>query len=118
MSSDSKKGTLKYCCKDYVVYKKDYFREHYALEVMLLTGHEISAELRQQLIKLLRKSCVKRKVNYSFNGYYNGDPVVDVAECPNCGHEFEFDTPEWEANYCPACGQALDWEVEEAPEDE
>lgn len=44
--------------------------------------------------------------------------MVDVAECPNCGHEFEFDTPEWEANYCPACGQALDWEVEEAPEDE
>lgn len=148
-----KKGTLKYSCKDYVVYKKDYFREHYAQEVNVLTGHKISAELRQQedeinfyfdedgvahkyddtydiiihcddenhqekLIKLIRKSCVKRKVNYSFDGYYNGDPVVDMAECPNCEHEFEFDTPEWEANYCPACGQALDWEVEEAPEDE
>lgn len=103
-------GLILYFDEDGVAHKYD--------DTYDITIHCDDENHQEKLLKLLRKYCVKRKVNYSFDGYYNGDPVVDTAECPNCEHEFEFDTPEWEANYCPACGQALDWEVEEAPEDE
>lgn len=32
------KGTLKYSCKDYVVYKKDWFRSHYGAEINIMFG--------------------------------------------------------------------------------
>lgn len=50
--------------------------------------------------------------NYEGDGYDgNGKIVYDTAYCPNCEHEFEvdYDTPD----YCPNCGQALDWSGED-----
>lgn len=32
------KGTLKYSCKDYVVYKKDWLRSHYGAEIDIMFG--------------------------------------------------------------------------------
>ena len=32
------KGTLKYSCKDYVVYKKDWLRDHYGAEIDIMFG--------------------------------------------------------------------------------
>ena len=32
------KGTLKFSCKDYVVYKKDWFRSHYGAEIDIMCG--------------------------------------------------------------------------------
>lgn len=32
--------------------------------------------------------------------------VTDEYCCPNCGEPF-FDR--WESNYCPGCGQKIDW---------
>lgn len=38
------------------------------------------------------------------------DEYCDVAYCPNCGKfEFEDGTTTWMYNYCPECGQKLDW---------
>lgn len=39
---------------------------------------------------------------------YEGD--YDYAKCPVCGHDdFEYGVNNWGCNYCPKCGQALDW---------
>ena len=36
--------------------------------------------------------------------------VTDERYCPNCNEAF-FDS--WQHNYCPVCGQSLDWSDEE-----
>ena len=41
-----------------------------------------------------------------------GNDVYVSAYCPICKHEFEIGQDDW-MNYCPKCGQKLDWsEVE------
>lgn len=56
---------------------------------------------------------IPKEVRYSYDGYYNGEPVVDMAECPNCERYFEFGDGNRESSFCPKCGQALKWEVAE-----
>lgn len=51
----------------------------------------------------------KSNVNYISTGDSDGHPVYDEAECPSCGKLFEEDTENWECNFCPDCGEQLDW---------
>lgn len=45
-------------------------------------------------------------LNYISDGYADGYPVYDTAECPNCGRLFEvYDEEHYK--YCPDCGQRL-----------
>ncbi len=59
------------------------------------------------------KSQKPKTVLYSGDGYADGEMVYDMAECPNCGREFEDGDETWNCNFCPDCGQALNWESEE-----
>jgi len=52
-------------------------------------------------------------VIYSGDGYYDGELVYDLAECPECGYEYEEGDKDWGLPFCPKCGQALEWEVED-----
>lgn len=53
---------------------------------------------------------IPKKPDYEGNGYDdNGNLVYDTAYCPNCRHEFEVDYDA--TDYCPTCGQAIDWEA-------
>lgn len=54
-----------------------------------------------------------REVLYSGDGYADGKMVYDMAECPNCGREFEDGDETWNCNFCPDCGQALEWEKDD-----
>lgn len=49
------------------------------------------------------------------DGDYNGEPVYDMYECPNCGVAGEV---EYRDNYCQHCGQRLDWSDFEGRADE
>ena len=53
-----------------------------------------------------------KTVLYSGDGYADGYMVYDMAECPNCGRKFEYGDETWSCNFCPDCGQALNWESE------
>ncbi len=77
---------------------------------------ECAAEHRQLAewlteLKEMRRKPEPRLVNYESDGDADGYPVYDYARCPNCDHWFEDSDDSWEANYCPYCGQALEWEV-------
>ena len=53
---------------------------------------------------------IPRKPEYYGDGYSDGKLVYDYAKCPVCGRDdFEYDINNWGCNYCPDCGQALDW---------
>lgn len=54
-----------------------------------------------------------KKLDYEGDGYADGELVYDTAICRSCGKVFEVDYDE-HANYCPNCGQALDWGDEDA----
>lgn len=64
-----------------------------------------------------REKQIAKKPYIWGDGYYNGELILDMYDCPNCekSYEIEFD----KYDYCPSCGQKIDWsEVDvEAKED-
>lgn len=50
-----------------------------------------------------------KEVTYQYDGYADGNPVCDVAACPNCDGEFDAGDLTWGADFCPTCGQHLKW---------
>lgn len=53
-----------------------------------------------------------KEVFYRGDGYYDGELVYEFAECPECDFEYEESDHIWGLPFCPKCGQALKWEVE------
>ena len=49
------------------------------------------------------------KLEYESDGCSEGEDIYDIAICPECGRRFEADYEE-HYEYCPSCGQKLDWE--------
>lgn len=43
------------------------------------------------------------------DGYSEGEMVYDMYDCPSCGEGYEINGEKY--NYCPNCGQALDWSI-------
>lgn len=52
-----------------------------------------------------------KKPDYEGDGYADGHLVYDTWICPCCGKHYEVDYDNY--NYCPDCGQKLDWSDEE-----
>lgn len=50
---------------------------------------------------------IPKKPIITNDGFFNGQPIYDTWGCPNCGKVNETDFEDYE--YCPICGQALDW---------
>jgi hypothetical protein len=75
--------------------------------------HYDSIETVNEACKIGREavlSKIKKKPTYEGDGYdENGALIYDTAYCPVCEHEFEYGVNDWESNFCPDCGQALDW---------
>lgn len=79
------------------------------------TRHKVSNAIKNEYTKInaLEKQ-IPQKPEYYGDGYSDGELVYDYAECPTCGKDdFEYDINDWGCNYCPNCGQALDWSEEE-----
>lgn len=60
----------------------------------------------QMAIEVLDKQIPKKPL-FEGDGYWNGELVYDTWVCPNCDAEFETETDKY--NYCPSCGQKIDW---------
>ena len=52
-----------------------------------------------------------KKPDYEGDGYADGHLVYDTWICPCCGKHYEVDYDNY--NYCPDCGQKVDWSDEE-----
>ncbi len=52
-----------------------------------------------------------KEPDYEGDGYSNGQLVYDTWVCPCCGQSYEVDYDDYE--YCPYCGQHIDWSDEE-----
>ena len=61
-------------------------------------------------IKAIEKQ-IPAEPHFEGDGYWNGELVYDTWVCPNCGTDYEVETDKY--NYCPECGQRIDWSEEE-----
>lgn len=59
------------------------------------------------LIAKIVKKEIPKKPYFESNGY----PVYDTWICPRCGTNYEVDYDKFD--YCPKCGQRIDWSDEE-----
>ena len=48
-----------------------------------------------------------------YDGYADGQPVIELWECSNCGYEHEGDNTTL-TNYCPNCGAKMESEDDNA----
>lgn len=53
----------------------------------------------------------KKTPVYEGDGYADGYMVYDTWVCTNCGTKYEVDYDDFD--FCPKCGQAIDWEESE-----
>lgn len=64
--------------------------------------HEVVTLNKKGIAKILSKA-QKRKIYYDRESY---------VCCPECGNSYNLNKiVSYRPNYCPDCGQALDWEV-------
>ena len=60
-------------------------------------------------VKALEKQIPKKPV-YEGDGYADGHLVYDTWICPLCEKRYEVDYDDYD--YCPDCGQKIDWSDE------
>ena len=65
------------------------------------------AEFKALAIEALEKQ-IPKSPDYEDDGYADGELIYDIWICPNCGRYYDVDFDDYE--YCPLCGQAIDWE--------
>lgn len=95
-------------------------RNKHISEAFLVENDTLEGELIAALdmgIKAIDRN-IAQKVLYISDGYFNGELVYDMAECPNCNNEFEDGYKNWRTPFCPNCGQALKWGNAENKEEE
>lgn len=71
--------------------------------------HLPPATPQEPILNKLKEKDEAKAVRYEGDGYADGAMVYDMAFCPNCEHEFEEDSENWECDFCPNCGQRLRW---------
>ena len=65
---------------------------------------------RKEALKLAIEALEKqipKKPDFEGDGYWDGELVYDTWICPCCEKKYEVDYEEYD--YCPNCGQNLDW---------
>ena len=68
---------------------------------LLISGQKVMTEQEAMLEKQIAKS-----PNIWGDGYSDEELVYDMYKCPNCEVSYEIDDTN---DYCPNCGQMLDW---------
>ena len=83
-------------------------------------GSELE-ETYDMAIKALNKQ-IPKPVFLEGDGYADGQPVYDIAVCPECGYviDDDYDQNVRYGRFCPCCGQAIKWpnEGEKLKDDE
>ena len=78
-------------------------------------GMSIVQDAQNAAIEALKKQAPKIP-NLTGDGYSDGEIVYDTWICPNCEQEYEIEYDHY--NFCPSCGQAIDWTHESEVQDE
>lgn len=73
----------------------------------------IESDIINEALKIVGNAVekqIKKRPNFKGDGYDEcGELIYDVWICPNCDTDYEVDYDHY--NYCPHCGQALNWSI-------
>lgn len=72
-------------------------------------NHKLEKDIKT--VQELIDKATPKKPTYVADGYSEGELVFDTWVCPNCDEDYEVDYHYYD--YCPNCGQAIDWSEEE-----
>ena len=70
--------------------------------------HASVDSLKELVDKATPKKPLLRK-----DGYDDGSEICDTWDCPNCGETYVIEDDTDKCNYCPNCGQRIDWSKDE-----
>ena len=74
--------------------------------------HELFGAIDFSRLMELKELNIAKAPDYEGDGVdKDGNIIYDTWICPNCGEKYEVDYDVYE--YCPKCGQAIQWENEE-----
>lgn len=77
------------------------------LKCLAVYGYSLHQEAVEIAIKALEKQ-IPKKPTLEGDGYaLGGGLVYDTWICPNCEKDYEVDYQDYD--YCPNCGQCIDW---------
>lgn len=77
--------------EEYMKFEDECISEGFTLKSLLEAGEKQKA----------------KRPDYESDGYADGHLVYDTWICPCCGKHYEVDYDEYD--FCPDCGQKLDW---------
>ena len=80
-------------------------------EYMKFEDECISEEFTLKSLLEAREKQKAKRPYYEGDGYSDGHLVYDTWICPCCGKHYEVDYDDYD--FCPACGQCIDWSDEE-----
>lgn len=60
-------------------------------------------------MQAIKRIAIPKKVDFVPSGHVDGTPKYDIACCTTCGATFGADDVTWKCNFCPQCGQRLEW---------
>lgn len=81
--------------EEYMKFEDECISEGFTLKSLLEAGEKQKA----------------KRPDYEGDGYSDGHLVYDTWICPCCGKHYEVDYDDYD--FCPACGQCIDWSDEE-----
>ena len=82
--------------------------------IVFIKNHYPECEDYKQALEIAINALEKqipKKPNLEGDGYADGHLVYDTWICPCCEKYYEVDYDDYD--YCPNCGQAIDWSDEE-----
>lgn len=81
--------------EEYMKFEDECISEGFTLKSLLEAGEKQKA----------------KRPDYEGDGYSDGHLVYDTWICPCCGKHYEVDYDDYD--FCPTCGQCIDWRDEE-----
>lgn len=81
-----------------------------ASDILVTVDRDKLSKRADELFRLVRKAINKQvplTPDIYGDGYADGVLVLDSWKCPNCEKSYEIDYDKYD--YCPCCGQCIDW---------
>ena len=91
-------------------YQEAYDRLAFNFGLQVLDGTEYENEVNDFILfgKLVDRATPKKPLLRK-DGYDDGSEICDTWDCPNCGETFVIEDDTDKCNYCPNCGQKIDF---------
>lgn len=103
----SRESVIHAILKEYASYGHGYMRRYFADQIK-----QTCIDLLSELPNIKPKAKKGQWLGISYDGYADGNPVIDIWECSECGYEHngEVDTL---TVFCPNCGAEMESEDKE-----